>query len=55
MLKASRDEKASGMLPTGEETRVRFFWEVPATLGADTLYFTDRQGLTYAFDVKSVR
>ncbi|MFC4456150.1 hypothetical protein [Deinococcus sonorensis] len=55
MLKASRDEKASGTLPRGEEARVRFYWELPETVAGDTVYLTDESGRAYAFDVKATK
>lgn len=40
LLKASRDESASGKLARGEEARVRFYFELPATVGGDSLLLT---------------
>ncbi len=55
MLKASRDEHAGGRLPGGEETRVRFFFELPANVGVDSLSITDSAGRLYGYDLKDVK
>ncbi|GGO26400.1 hypothetical protein [Deinococcus humi] len=52
MLKASRDEKAGGALPKGEEARVRFFFELPSNVAGDSVLLTDESGRTFVFDVK---
>lgn len=55
LLKASRDESTQGQLPSGEEVRVRFFFELPENVAGDTLYLTGGEGRTYAFDVKNAK
>ncbi len=55
MLKASRDEPSSGQLAGGEEVRVRYFFELPQGVQADTLTLRDASGRGYAFDVHTAR
>ena len=54
MLKGSRDEAAFAQVEPGEETRVRFFWQLPEKVDAQTVllkygYNTDSR--TFAFPV----
>lgn len=55
MLRASRDEKAGGKLPGGEEARVRFFFALPASVGADSLSITDANGRAYVYDLRTIK
>ncbi len=56
MLKATRNENAAGSLKPGEETRVRFFFTLPDTLGAKTLYLSaGSEGRVFAFDVSGAK
>ncbi|WP_019587628.1 DUF4352 domain-containing protein [Deinococcus apachensis] len=55
MLKASRDEKAGGALPKGEEARVRFYFELPENVAGDSVLLTDESGRTFVFDVKGAK
>ncbi|SMB83211.1 hypothetical protein [Deinococcus hopiensis] len=55
MLKASRDERVEGRLPGGEEVRVRFFFDLPANEGVESLSVTDAGGRAYVYDQKDLK
>ncbi|GGR30919.1 hypothetical protein [Deinococcus ruber] len=55
MLKATHDEAASGTLSSGEEVKVRYAFELPLDVAADTLSVSDSSGRGYTYDVTSAR
>lgn len=55
LLKASRDEHANGELKSGEEYRFRVFFEVPQNTTGQTLYASEEDSRTYAFDIGSFK
>ncbi len=55
ILKGSRDEESYGELGMGETARVRFYWQLPKEVEAQTVllqYGYDREARTYAVEVK---
>lgn len=55
LIKASRDETASGSLKPGEEARFRVFFALPQDLAGKTLYASENDSRAYAFDVSSAK
>ena len=51
MLKASRDEAASGDLAPGEEARVRFFFSMPEGVAAKSVSLKESDSRSVVFDV----
>jgi hypothetical protein len=61
LLKATRDEQASGNLQPGEEMRVRFFFPLPQNVNGKTMKLAfggsidQRKARTFAFDVSDAK
>ncbi|WP_019011312.1 hypothetical protein [Deinococcus aquatilis] len=52
MLKATKDESATGTLRPGENARIRFYFEIADGVQADQIMLNDRRARTYAFSAR---
>ena len=55
MLKAARDETASGQLKPGEEAKVRYFFALPEDVGGKSILMAEGKSRAYAFDVSAAK
>ncbi len=55
LMKAGRDEHADGSLKPGEEYKFRVYFELPQNLSGQTLYASEGDSRTYAFDISSFK